>query len=152
MKKLKVLLCMAVACLALSACAGGSTGKADHSNDKVVLIDEVDLAKKLFPDLEGIESTEFEQIVPAGNDRLAVGPSDYIYQGYIVLSDEMAEKYESSYVWTEDEKYEFEVRTITERKGDWQYSEDFSKDYMPDGFTGRMWLDGNVIRFWICTM
>ncbi|WP_022770808.1 hypothetical protein [Butyrivibrio sp. NC2007] len=73
-----------------------------------------------------------------------------MYQGYIVLSDEAAEKYASSYEWKEvDPDVTFE--SIEKPEGNWKYSYDFCKDIIPGYYGGAAWIDGNTIIFSITT-
>ena len=48
---------------------------------------------KMFPSLEDALETQWEQIRLGSGDGRTPGPTDYQYQGYIILSDEAAEKH-----------------------------------------------------------
>ena len=81
---------------------GSRTGSANASNTNIsaaTTSTDVSVVQGMFPGLDGIESTEFEVIKHGGDDPRSIpGPTDYIYQGYIVMTEEatntIAEKYE----------------------------------------------------------
>ena len=114
---------------------------------------DLKLVERLFPSLEGAVSLEMEQLKYGGSegtDKLP-GPTDYIYRGYIVLSDEKAGLYTNTYNFTATEaKVPFE--SIKERAGNWKYSYDFNKEIIPAGYVGTVWIDGNTLLFDFGTM
>ena len=112
---------------------------------------DMDAIAKMFPSLEGALESEWEQIKLGGGDDRVPGPTDYMYQGYIVLSDEAAQKYATSYKWSEAEP-DVTFESIEKRDGAWKTSYDFCKDIIPGYYGGTVWIDGNVILFSITTI
>ena len=103
-----------------------------------------------FPELEGAQEAEWEQITMGSGDSRVPGPTDYKYQGYVTISGEAAEKYASSYEWEEREP-KVELENIEERSGEWKYCYDFEKDMLQGRYGGSIWIDGDKILFSIIT-
>ena len=114
---------------------------------------DVAVIEKLFPSLEGAETIEMEQLKYGGSDRPEVlpAPVDYNYRGYITLSEAAAEKYASAYSFTEMQP-QVSFASVKEREGQWTYSFDFSKEIIPAGYSGYIWMDGTTLLFDIGTM
>ncbi|MBO4456950.1 MAG: hypothetical protein J5802_04455 [Butyrivibrio sp.] len=107
---------------------------------------DLDGIEKLFPTLEGVTEAEWECKPLGSGDSFVPDPHDSLCQGYIILSDEAAEKYASSYEWTDvSPKVDFEV--VTEREGNWKASHDFEVEVYNGNLKGNAWIDGNTILF-----
>lgn len=137
--------------LTLLVCATACTkDRTAGSEAKSSVSTDISAAEKFFPSLEGVTEIEWEQVtLGSGNDR-APGPADYKFQGYIVLSDDAAQKYASSYDFAEA-KPDVTFENIKEREGNWKYSEDFCKDMIPEYYLGSVWIDGNTVLFSVTT-
>ena len=137
--------------LALLVCATACTnGKRAGEEAKSSVSTDISAIEKLFPSLEGATEIEWEQVTLGSGDSRVPGPTDYRFQGYIVLSDDAAQKYASSYDFTEAEP-DVTFENIKEREGKWKYSEDFCKDIIPEYYPGSVWIDGNTILFSVTT-
>jgi hypothetical protein len=149
MKRTGIAILLAV--MVLAGCANSNSANEGITQDYQQLdITSKDAIAKMFPSLEGVLDSEWEQIKLGSGDDRTPGPSDYKYQGYIVLSEEAADKYASSYEWKEAEP-DITFESIETRSGSWNYSYDFCKDIIPGYYGGEMWIDGNVILFSITT-
>ena len=115
---------------------------------KIVTSTDISTAESIFPALKGVEKVEVEELSYGGSsDRTGIpGPTDYLYRGYITLSDEAAEKYMEKYSFEEAEA-EVPFKKISERPGHWMYSREFCMDIMPEGHTGDIWLSGDTLLF-----
>ena len=138
----------AVPCLCLYGCgAGGETEPA------VVVSTDTETAEELFPSLEGIVSSEIEQVRYGGSKRgmSLPSPTDCIYRGYITLSDTAAKKYASEYSFTKrDVRVSFEA--IEERKKDWEHSAAMDSELVPPRYAGFTAVSGNTVLFEIGTV
>lgn len=162
MRKILIVFVIVVFVLSFSACDNNTNSENSNgnstNNSRTDSVDnimnpntDVEVVEKIFPNLEGIESVEYE-ITKLGNGTASVpGPTDYQYQGYIILTDEAAEKYASSYTWGDfDNDVTFE--TISERSGDFKYDPHFTKDIIKkSSYDGKVWIDGNIILFSVHT-
>ena len=135
--------------------ATACSGKKEISktvNDEAIMnpSNNMEAIAKMFPSLEGALEAQWEQIRLGSGVGRTPGPTDYQYQGYIILADEAAEKYASSYEWKEvDPDVTFE--SIEKPEGNWKYSYDFCKDIIPGYYGGAAWIDGNTVIFSITT-
>lgn len=150
--------------LVLMICITGCTVRGRISNNDSSVEEEsmkpsistttnLEVVVKLFPNLEGAETIEMEQLKYGGSSspRSLPAPVDYQYRGYITLTEEASTKYTQNYIFTDAEpKISFEA--IKERKGQWKYSYDFQKEIIKSGLVGDVWLDGNTLLFSIGTM
>ena len=133
--------------LSLVACSGGNGSRTGEDNPEAELRTDIEGIEKLFPALEGaVTEVDWEMKRLGTGDTFLPGKYAYQCQGYITLSDEAAEKYASSYEWTDvSPKVEFEA--VTEREGNWKASHDFEQEVFDGHITGHVWLDGNTILF-----
>ena len=125
----------------------------NNDNDKeteVTMSTDIKAIAKLFPELTGVESAEWEQITLGDGQTDLPGPTDYRYQGYIILNDAAADSYLQTYSW-DPETPEVSFRKIEPKDGDWKYSEDFAEDVIPGYYPGKIWMDGNVLLFSVTT-
>ena len=130
-----------------------SNSRTSNNSEETIMNPSTDVAvvEKIFPNLEGIESVEFEVTTLGSGNSTVPGPTDYQYQGYIELTDEAAEKYASSYKW-EDFDNDVTFETINTRSGDFKYDPMFTKDIIKkSSFAGKTWVDGNTILFSVHT-
>ncbi len=107
------------------------------------------MISRIFPSLEGAIETKWEE-TSLGDKISIAGPTDYKYQGYIVLDEESANKYFSSYAWEGSDPYII-FDNIDMPNGEWRYSHDFCKDIIPGYYNGSVWLSGDTIIFSIYT-
>ena len=156
----KVMLRFLVAMLCVSGCAlkkgpdnSNPSREGTLAEKNIYTTTDLEAAVSLFPSLKGIETLEMEQIVygDSSSRRTIPGPSDYLYRGYITVSDEAAAEYAHDYVFS-DAAPDVSFETIRERKGPWKYSYDFQKNHIKNGYFGDMWINGNTILFSIGTM
>ena len=112
---------------------------------------DVAVIEKIFPKLEGIVSVEYEVKVLGSTDSSVPGPTDYRYQGYIVLSDDAAAKYTAEYQWNDsDDDVVFD--TIVVRNGNYKSAPGFVNDIIKkSSYTGKAWMNGNTILFSVNT-
>ncbi len=96
--------------------------------------------------MECIDESKWEQISLGNEDDRVTGPTDYKYHGYIVLNEETAEKYVSSYEWKESEP-DVNFESVEEREGPWKYSYEFCQEIIHGYYDGKVWLSGNTILF-----
>ncbi|MBR1798060.1 MAG: hypothetical protein IJ757_08665 [Clostridiales bacterium] len=74
------------------------------------------------------ESTEYEEVVNAPR-YFSIGPSEPLYRGVIVLTDEYADEIMEAYEWApDDSEIEFSKVDISELDGPWLTSDEFSSD------------------------
>ncbi len=104
----------------------------------------------LFPLIEGIKETKWEQITLENINNSIAAPTDYTYQGYIVIDENTSNKYFSLYKW-EYSNPNILFETIEIPEGEWMYSYNFCKDMIPEYYTGTMWFNGNTILFSVST-
>ena len=117
---------------------------------EVIMSTDTNAIAKLFPELTGVESAEWEQITLGDGKTELPGPTDYRYQGYIILSDGDAGYYHDTYSWT-PETPDVIFQEIESKDGDWNYSEDFADTIIPGYLAGSIWLDGNMLLFSVTT-
>ena len=105
---------------------------------------------KWFPDLVGIQSTQWEILMDDEGDYTSLpAPGSYTASGYIFLNQEIAEKYLEEY---EREAAEPEVNfhyvssNLLNNKN-WMFSRQFDKDFRPLKFIGKLWFNGEAILF-----
>lgn len=134
------------------ACASADGGKRVTDSEEAApkVSTDLDSIAVFFPKLEGAQEAEWEQITLGSGDSRVPGPTDYKYQGYVVISDDTAEQYASTYEWKEAEP-EVKFENIQERSGNWKYSNDFAQDMLQGRYGGSIWIDGNLILFSITT-
>ena len=137
--------------LGITACFNRAfNGSASDKKQEVHQSDDIQAVAGMFPYMEGIVESKWEHMSLGNGDDRAAGPTDYKYQGYIVLNKEAAEKYLSSYEWKgSDPDVNFE--SVEEREGSWKYSHDFCREVIPGYYEGSVWLNGNTILFCVRT-
>ena len=149
MKKAVVVLGIVLMMTTLTACqkgnsAGNRTGNRNAANANVsaaTTSTDVSVVQEFFPGLEGIESTEFEVIKHGGDDPRSIpGPTDYIYQGYIVLTEDTANTIAEKYEW-QDFETDVTFESITERDGDYKLDGHFTKEILKGTLSGRVWFN-----------
>ena len=158
MKKAVVVFGIVLMMTTLSACqkgnsAGNRTGNRNAANANVpaattstdvsaaTTSTDVSVVQEFFPGLEGIESTEFEVIKHGGDDPRSIpGPTDYIYQGYIVLTEDTANTIAEKYEW-QDFETDVTFESITERDGDYKLDGHFTKEILKGTLSGRVWFN-----------
>ena len=121
----------------------GATDATDTSAGSGALTD-VSVISEIFPGLEGIDSVEYE-VVPLGtnNSPDVAGPTDYQYQGYIVLTDEAAEALTAAYEW-EDAEPEVAFVSITDRGGDYKSCVNLINDTLKKAsYSGNAWYNAD---------
>lgn len=154
MKKRAILMIVLVLVL-LTGCnaSDGNGHKSENNNEEteIIMSTDTNAIAKLFPQLTGVESAEWEQITLGDGTSELPGPTDYRYQGYITLTNEAAENYLSSYSWTPDTP-DVSFSEIEPKDGNWNYSEDFADAIIPGYYSGSIWIDGNTILFSVTTM
>ena len=136
-----------ITCFSLTGCFNGNNSRNSSNISNVYTSTDKQAISNMFPGLEGVESTEWEEIKRGGDgSRLELpGPTDYEYHGYIILSDEAANKYNNEYTFTSaTPNVPFEA--LTGHDSNWQYSEEFTKDVIGN-YSGYVWFDGKEILF-----
>ena len=108
--------------------------------------------KKWFPNLEGVESTEWEggSLTEQGSTP---GPSDYTYKGIIILDEQSAENYKNQYEWKEttmDVEMNF-VDLAEYQNMKWYVSKEMQSDIMAAGLLGEIYFCEKYILFSVCT-
>ena len=164
MKKTVIAFTAALMVTVLSACQNGnaagnrtgvgSTTNANANASAATISTDVSIVQDLFPGLDGIESTEFEVIRHGGDDPRSIpGPTDYVYQGYIVLTEEAANKLAGAYEW-QDFETSVTFESLTERSGDYKLDGHFTKDVLKSTYSGRTWFDetNKTILFTVQTL
>lgn len=146
-RSVRIIVITLIFVMGITACT--SEKKADE-NAVTNPSSDMKAVEKFFPSLEGAVETQWEQITLGEGNERTPGPTDYQYQGYIILSEDSAQKYESAYEWNQAEP-DVEFESIEEREGNWKYSGDFRKDIIPEYYGGSVWKDGNTILFSITT-
>lgn len=105
---------------------------------------------KWFPNLEGIQSTEWEIIMDEEGDHKDLpAPGSYAASGYIFLDSETAAKYLEEYEWQNAEP-DVTFRYVSSdllNEEKWMYSQQFDKDFRPRKFIGRLWFNGEAVLF-----
>lgn len=148
-------------CMGLVPMAGCSlpfqtetTGEVPVSVTHIDGTDATEVAKDIFPTLDGIESVEMEQVRIGGTqDRdLVPGPADYSYQGYIELSSEAIRGYAESYDFLEGSVPQVEFHTVGKRDGQWHHCHALCEAVIKPGLFGDIWMDGNTVLFHVYTM
>lgn len=119
----------------------------------VARFDDVETAERILPSLEGIESVDMEQVRVGGTQSrdLVPGPADYVYQGYVTLSDEAAEGYAESYDLHDGGTPQVELEAVEGRDGRWLHDHDLCEDLIKGGLFGDVWLDGNTMLVCVYT-
>ena len=149
MKKAVVVLMITLMVTMLAACQkennqGSRTGSVNASNTNIsaaTTSTDVSVVQGMFPGLDGIESTEFEVIKHGGDDPRSIpGPTDYIYKGYIVLTEEAANTIAEKYEW-QDFEPDVTFEAITERDGDYKLDGHFTKEILKGSLSGRVWFN-----------
>ena len=149
MKKVMVALVAGAMITALAACEkGNATGSRMGNNNAVnasasavTTYTDVSVVQEIFPELEGIESVEYEVIKHGGDDPRSVpGPTDYVYQGYIVLTEEAANTIAASYEW-QDYDTDISFEAVTERSGDYKLDGHFTQDILKKTYSGKVWFN-----------
>ena len=165
MKKTVIAFTAALMVTVLSACQNGnaagsrtgvgSTTNANANASAATISTDVSIVQDLFPGLEGIESTEFEVIKHGGDDdpRSLPGPTSYVYQGYMVLTEEAANDLAEAYEW-QDFETSVTFEAVTERSGDYKLDGQFTKDVLKSTYSGRTWFDetNKTILFTVQTL
>ena len=105
--------------------------------------------KKWFPNLEGIESANWEVKVLSSNSGRVPGPSAFQSKGVIYLEKDIAEKYLNDYEWNECNlqiagEY-IDVTEFVNKK--WYYSEKFEEVVKPNSYIGNFYFNGEVVWF-----
>ncbi len=152
MKKSRII--MAFLIIGITTQLGCTNTSEDQEENVVVETVKTDTEslKEVFPNLEGIESTEWEYELMTIEGR-APGPSDYCYRGIIVLDNDTAEKYWNNYEWTEVNK-ELEAEYIDLSKyanKTWYVSNKMKTDMMSIGYMGDVYFAENYIWFDVIT-
>lgn len=131
----------------------GNTNKEIENTEEIKVENirtDLDQIKEWFPNLEGIESAEWEILIDdEGDYKELPSPGSYTASGYIFLNKEAAEKYLSEYEWQEanpDVKFTY-VSSDLLNKGGWMYSRQFDKDIRPLKFIGKVWFNGETVLF-----
>ena len=149
--KLLIATLLALCIFCMAGCNGRNGTDTGRNSAKTYYSTETDAVEKMFPSLEGIKAAEWEQVTMGSGREEVPGPTDYRYQGYITLTDEAAEKFASEYSF-DDAAPDVELETVSEREGQWKFSNEFNNDMKPEYYSGKMWIDGNTIFFSITTM
>lgn len=137
--------------MGITACTTGKkTNKESAEESMMNPSNSMKAVEKFFPSMEGAIETQWEQIRMGEGDERTPGPTDYRYQGYIILSEDAAQKYKSAYEWNQVEP-DVEFESIEKREGNWKYSDDFCRDIIPGYYNGSVWIDGKTIMFSITT-
>lgn len=87
---------LSITCMGCSLSSADSGETVDIENSR----SEIDTLKEWFPDMQGIESAEWELVTVTTQGRMP-GPSDYQIKGIIVLDEDVAERYWNQYECTE---------------------------------------------------
>ena len=128
--------------LSLSGC----NMKINPKQNIVYTSNDVEGIHNLFPDLEGIESCEWEQVQLNNTKRFELFPSptDYKYQGYIQLTDEQAEKYIQEYGITFNSASPNITFVSIEKHRNklWKFSGEFDKQINNGPNSGYIYFDG----------
>ena len=149
MKKAMVALVMGLMLTALTACEDQNTAGSRTANNSAAnagatvasTYSDVSVVQDIFPNLEGIESVEYEVIKHGGDDPRSVpGPTDYVYQGYIVLTEEAANTIAGSYEW-QDFDTDISFEAVTERSGDYKLDGHFTQDILKKTYSGKVWFN-----------
>lgn len=106
--------------------------------------------KAWFPKLEGIVFAEWEYDEDQKDSfPLLPAPGSYSAKGYIVLDNETAKAYLSSYEWKEavpDVAMKY-VSSDRLENSTWLFSAQFDKEFRPRSFIGQLWFDGEAVLF-----
>jgi len=148
-----ILLAGAFIVLGLTACSitlpdsSYDTGSKMQENN-----DNINVVTTMLPSLEGIEEATWEKTHLGSGAGLIPGPTDCQYQGYITLDRDVARNYKDSYEWI-DSVPEVELETLENRDVKWKYSPEFTKDYVPGYYYGKLWFNpnDNTILFFVRT-
>ena len=141
MKKVMVALVAGAMITALAACekgnvTGSSTGNNNAVNasaSAVPTYTDVSVVQEIFPELEGIESVEYEVIKHGGDDPRSVpGPTD--------LTEEAANTIAGSYEW-QDYDTDISFEAVTERSGDYKLDGHFTQDILKKTYSGKVWFN-----------
>lgn len=119
--------------------------------DDLERITDLEKAKILFPNLDGIESCEFEyyRLGPTNEVSRVPGPSTYQANGYIVLDDTIMQKYIDQYEWTSATPNieMLEIFTRNFENNEWLSSDNFKYDVKNPSYNGTLYINENTIWF-----
>jgi len=125
-------------------------GCANNRENNTGISNEVQTVEKMFPTLDGVHSVQWEQVNLGSEGECVPGAQDYLYQGYVILDEEIASNYATAYEWIDAEP-DVAFDKIEAIEGDWKYSYDFVSDIIPGYYNGSIWMDGNILLFRIST-
>ncbi len=140
----KIIITLMITIMVLIGCSNSNKETIGVSSDTQAI-------GNMFPALEGVLETKWEQEKLGSGDDRVPGPTDYTYRGYVTLDEEAAANYAASYEWTDAEP-DVVFMEIEAVEGNWKYSSDFADDIIPGYYFGSVWLDGNTLLFCISTM
>lgn len=133
---------IAVTCLGCSGATRDSSEIVEIENPRT----ETDTLKDWFPNLQGIESAEWELKV-YGTQSSVPGPTDYQIKGVIILDEENAQEYWNQYEWEEvTAELETEyVDTSAYEDITWYRSTKMTADMLSPGKNGDIYFSGKYV-------
>lgn len=109
-----------------------------------------------FPNIKEIDSVYYKSEIIGENSIFPIGPNDYRFSGYIVVSDEEGKRILNKYKWEDakPEKFNYNDREVSPiitgfKEFHWLYSKEFYEDNRDENLMCKIYFDeiNNIIYF-----
>ena len=133
--------------ICLAACVFAACFDRNKISEHVQYYDYGGPVMKYVQGLDEYESIKYEAVTR--KPAMAIGPSEPLYRGVIVLKEDLAEDIWDKYGWEEvDPEFEFvKIDPVRLNSGTWYYSEEFEKDAIGYQTVDYIYFNGSEVVF-----